>query len=67
MQTSLISPHGGTLVNRLVDAGRARALAKEAAALPSITLSSTEACDLEMIAIGAFSPLEGFVGQADFE
>ena len=59
MQTSLISPHGGTLVNRLVDPGRARALAEEAAALPSITLSCTEACDLEMIAIGAFSPLQG--------
>ena len=67
MKTTLISPHGGRLVNRLVDSGRARTLAQEAAKLPSITLSSTEACDLEMIAIGAFSPLEGFVGKADFE
>jgi len=64
---ALIPPHGGTLVNRLVGAGGVAALAKEAASLPKITLSGTEACDLEMIAIGAFSPLTGFVGKADFE
>ena len=64
---SLIPPHGGTLVNRLIDPAKARSFAAEAASLPSITLSTTEACDLEMIAIGAFSPLTGFVGKADFE
>lgn len=65
--THLIEPHGGTLVNRLVDAGKAAELTKEAATLPTITLSAKQACDLEMIAIGAFSPLTGFVGKADFE
>ena len=45
----------------------AEAAEKEAAALPSITLSPREQFDLEMIAIGAFSPLTGFMGQADFE
>ena len=64
---SLIPPHGGTLVSRLVDPAKAKSLATEAAGLPSVTLSTTEACDLEMIAIGAFSPLTGFVGKADFE
>ncbi len=64
---SLIPPHGGTLVSRLVDPAEARSLATEAAKLPSITLSPTEGCDLEMIAIGAFSPLTGFAGKADFE
>jgi sulfate adenylyltransferase len=64
---SLIAPHGGTLVNRIVDAGRARQLTSSAANLPVITLSAKQACDLEMIAIGAFSPLTGFVGQRDFE
>ena len=64
---ALTPPHGGTLVNRLVGAARTAALAKEAASMARITLSRTEACDLEMIAIGAFSPLTGFVGQADFE
>lgn len=65
--TQLIEPHGGTLVNRLVDANKAKELAGEAAKLPTITLSAKQACDLEMIAIGAFSPLTGFVGKADFE
>ncbi|MDP7005844.1 MAG: sulfate adenylyltransferase [Phycisphaerales bacterium] len=60
---NLIAPHGGTLVNRFTDSN----LAEEAASLPSITLSSKQACDLEMIAIGAFSPLTGFCKKADFE
>lgn len=42
------------------------ALREEARSLPKITLSAKQACDLEMIAIGAFSPLEGFVGVQDF-
>lgn len=65
--SKLIAPHGGTLVNRIVDADTAGKLTEEAASLPVITLSSKQACDLEMIAIGAFSPLTGFVKQADFE
>ncbi len=64
---ALIAPHGGTLVNRFVDDAQREALIAEAATLPCITLSSKQACDLEMIAIGAFSPLTGFVGKADFE
>ena len=64
---SLIPPHGGTLVDRLADPGRAKELAARAGSLPTITLSFKQACDLEMIAIGAFSPLTGFVGSADFK
>jgi sulfate adenylyltransferase len=64
---SLIPPHGGKLVNRILDASAAAAATKEAAGLPSITLSPRESFDLEMIAIGAFSPLEGFMGEADFK
>ena len=60
---NLISPHGGTLVDRFAEGN----LAEEAASLPKITLSSKQACDLEMIAIGAFSPLTGFCKKADFE
>ncbi len=66
-QKSLIDPHGGALVNRIADAGAASRLSDEAASLPVVTLSTKQACDLEMIAIGAFSPLTGFVGQADFK
>ena len=64
---SLIPPHGGTLVNRLAGSAQIKQLAAEAAALPVIRLSTKQACDLEMITIGAFSPLTGFVGRADFE
>ena len=60
---NLISPHGGNLVNRFAEGN----LAEEAASLPKITLSTKQACDLEMIAIGAFSPLTGFCKKADFE
>lgn len=64
---SLIPPHGGTLVNRIVSPADAEKLTAEAANLPTITLSAKQACDLEMIAIGAFSPLTGFVKKDDFE
>jgi sulfate adenylyltransferase len=62
----LVPPHGGELVNRMVDPDRAAELARQAAKLPRIVLSPKQACDLEMIAIGAFSPLKGFVGETDF-
>ena len=64
---SLVPPHGGTLVNRIVSETQAAALRKEAASLPQIELSNKQACDLEMIAIGAFSPLTGYCCKADFE
>jgi sulfate adenylyltransferase len=64
---ALIKPHGGTLVNRIVDAASAGKLAQEASKLTKVTQSPREQCDLEMIAIGAFSPLTGFMGRADFE
>jgi sulfate adenylyltransferase len=64
---SLIAPHGGTLVNRLANESRAAELRKLAPTLPRINLSAKQSCDLEMITIGAFSPLTGFMGKADFE
>jgi len=66
-ESNLISPHGGELVDRRVDAAEAETLRAKAASLPSVTLSGKQFCDLEMISIGAFSPLTGFVGSPDFE
>lgn len=63
----LIAPHGGKLVNRLVTGAAADKLRAEAAGLKKVNLSAKQSCDLEMITIGAFSPLEGFMGKADFE
>jgi len=65
--SGLISPHGGALVSRVAEGAKADQLRKEAESLPAVTLSPKQSCDLEMIGIGAFSPLSGFMGKADFE
>jgi sulfate adenylyltransferase len=54
------------LVNRVLDSAAAKTATAEAANLKSLTLSPREEFDLEMIAIGAFSPIAGFMNQADF-
>jgi len=63
----MFAPHGGSLVNRLLQGAQRDALLKKAAGLPAFTLNSREASDLEMIAVGAMSPLMGFMNQADYE
>ncbi|HZN70017.1 MAG TPA: sulfate adenylyltransferase [Tepidisphaeraceae bacterium] len=63
---SLITPHGGKLVNRVLSPEAAQESTRAASSLTSITLSAREQGDLEMIAIGAFSPLTGFQGRSDF-
>ncbi|MBL8745664.1 MAG: sulfate adenylyltransferase [Phycisphaerae bacterium] len=62
-----IAPHGNVLVNRVVEGARAGELRAEAGGLKRVNLSAKQSCDLEMISIGAFSPLKGFMGRADFE
>jgi sulfate adenylyltransferase len=63
---SLIAPHGGVLVDRVLSASAATAVEEEAERWPSVTLSSAAAADLEMIATGALSPLTGFLDRADY-
>ncbi len=63
----LIPPHGGKLVDRVLKPDAAAKAKAAAASLPAVQLSAREAGDLEMIAIGAFSPLTGFMGEADFQ
>lgn len=63
---SLIQPHGGTLVNRTAEGAAREALLQTAPTLPTITLNAREEADLELLANGAFSPLEGFLGEADY-
>jgi len=64
---AVIAPHGGALVDRLATGSKAEALRKEAAGLRKVRLSAKQSCDLEMITIGAFSPLTGFMGSKDTE
>jgi len=65
--SGLITPHGGKLIDRIADDARSDTLKAEAGSLKRIDLSAKQSCDLEMIGMGAFSPLTGFMGKADFE
>lgn len=67
MATQTIAPHGGTLINRVAPPEQAEELRREVATLPAIALSSREESDLQLLANGAFSPLTGFMGRADYE
>lgn len=62
-----IRPHGGTLVNRIVEGTEREQLIENAKSLHSIILNQWSLSDLELIGIGGFSPLTGFMNQADYE
>ena len=64
--SKLISPYGGKLVDLMVPASELAAAKAYASTLPSIQISARAVCDLEMLATGAFSPLDRFMGEADF-
>src|SRR5262249_45302304 len=61
-----VAPHGGTLIDRVLPDDQAAALRARAARLPRVTLDPREVADVELIAIGAASPLTGFLGSADY-
>lgn len=62
----LIRPHGGTLVNREVTGLERERLIEASASIKRLLLSKRQISDLELIAIGAFSPLEGFLCESDY-
>jgi sulfate adenylyltransferase len=64
---TLIKPHGGILVNRELDERQREEWIETSARLPKLELSVRVVSDLELIANGGFSPLEGFLGEADYE
>ena len=61
-----IAPHGGELVDLLVPEGRRDATRAEASHLPTLVVNARELSDLEMLTVGALSPLTGFVGEDDY-
>jgi sulfate adenylyltransferase len=63
----MIQPHGGTLVNRIATGARKAELEAKAKDITTLTLEDRYGADIEMIAVGAFSPLTGFMGKADSE
>ncbi len=61
----MIAAHGGRLVNRIAEGALRDDLLARAKKAPRLTLNAREVSDLEMIGIGAMSPLEGFMGSYD--
>ena len=67
MPESLITPYGGELVDLQVPADELKEFTARAATLPSLQISNRSAYDLELIACGAFSPLDQFMGKEDHQ
>jgi sulfate adenylyltransferase len=61
-----IAPHGGHLINRIVTPEQKQTFLEKADSLPRVQLDERATSDLELIAIGGFSPLTGFMEQADY-
>ena len=62
-----IAPHGGQLVNRVLRGALREAAIERAGSFPQVRLTRMAASDLEMISVGAFSPLNGFMTKDDYD
>jgi sulfate adenylyltransferase len=67
MTSKLIRPHGGKLINRTLEGRDLEQSLDRAEKLPRLKLNSRQLSDVELIAIGAFSPLTGFMGKKDYD
>ncbi|MBA1149287.1 bifunctional sulfate adenylyltransferase/adenylylsulfate kinase [Ectothiorhodospiraceae bacterium WFHF3C12] len=65
--TDLIQPHGGELKELYLGAEAAEAEKRNAADYPSWDLTQRQLCDIELLLNGGFSPLDGFMAQADYQ
>ena len=66
MTNQLIAPHGGELVSNMASEVERVDLQERSRGLPEITVGSRQLADLEMLAIGTYSPLSGFMKRADY-
>ncbi|MCC6315937.1 MAG: bifunctional sulfate adenylyltransferase/adenylylsulfate kinase [Thermomicrobiales bacterium] len=64
--TNLIAPYGGRLIDLLAPEEELAEAKAYASTLPSIQISPRSVCDLEMLAVGSFSPVDRFMGEADY-
>jgi sulfate adenylyltransferase len=64
--TQTILPHGGSLVNRIVTQENKSAAEQKAGTLQQLKVSAWTISDLDLIAVGAFSPLTGFLEEKDY-
>jgi sulfate adenylyltransferase len=67
MSSTLVTPHGGRLVDLLATPERAAELKVEAREMPSWALGPRQLADLELLLNGTFSPLDRFLGREDYE
>ncbi len=65
--STLIEPYGGRLVDLILPKAEVDEIADRANSLPAIRLTERTLCDLELLATGAFSPLDRFVGKSDYQ
>ncbi|MFW6183184.1 MAG: bifunctional sulfate adenylyltransferase/adenylylsulfate kinase [Chloroflexota bacterium] len=65
--SKLVPPYGGQLVELMVPPQAVEERKAYANELPSIQLSRRSTCDLELLAVGGYSPLDRFMGQADYQ
>jgi sulfate adenylyltransferase len=63
----MIAPHGGQLVNRIVPPGKIESVRDEAQDFVTLEISEETFIDIENIAIGTYSPLEGYIAEQEFE
>lgn len=61
-----ILPHGGTLVNRIVTGAEREERLKQAKELRQLPITNWTISDLDLIGVGAFSPLTGFLNEEDY-
>ena len=66
MPADAIAPHGGRLVDRMANEPEREAWDEKAGGLASLTMDARKRANLEMIAIGGYSPLEGFMNEKEY-
>ena len=64
-RSGVIAPYGGTLVDLMVPSAEQPAL--KASATKTLECSDRNACDVELLVVGGFSPLRGFMHQEDYD
>lgn len=66
MLHGLIAPHGGELVLNMASEQEQAELQERSRGLPQVEVGSRQLADLEMLAVGAYSPLSGFMNRGDY-
>src|ERR1700758_593188 len=60
------SPHGGRLIDRMLRGDALEAARDRVSSLTRLALNARMMSDVELLTVGAYSPLEGFMGEADY-